>query len=1710
MSNDLKKLTSRRGQIKSQLTRFTGFLDDTTNHSKITEISTRLQRIEQGFDEFDTVQSQIEIIDESTEQLDERTIFEEKFFSAISMAKDLINNKMTVNSNSLSNSNVKSNECTSNTQFNIKLPQLSLPEFNGAYDKWSSFSDTFISLIHNNPCLTDIQKYFYLQSSLKGDAAKVIDSLEVDASNYPVAWNLLKNRFEDKKIIIKNHLQNLFELQTVNKDSYVSLRAFNDSFLKHYRALKNLGEPVESWSTILIYLLVSKLDGYTKKEWLVKTAKEISPPMQIFIEFLSDRCKLLEATETNKNIKNLPNNKHFPNNKKFEPSFNHVATNKTVCFYCKGNHLIYHCKDFLELPPSQRFSEIKKYKACINCLRRGHSAQECNGSSCRTCNKRHNTLLHFDTSTQVNEPNQHMSKDQQVEQISQVLHNAQNNTVVLLSTALLYINDAYGNFIQCRALLDSGSQSNFMTNELFNRLNIPFNKINIPISGIGSSKAKITRTTNAEIHSKYTNYQTNISFLIMDKITDNIPQNTFRQSLFKIPENITLADPTFFKAGKIDILIGASIFYQLLSIGQIKNNNNQPVLQKTKLGWVIGGNLSTDDNPLLSALCNFSRAETNEVDKQLEKFWNIEECSQRNVIYSIEEAECESHFVETFQRDPSGRFIVKLPLRENFNQLGDSLDMAIQRFQSLERKFSKNAHIKKQYSNFMSEYLKLGHMTKIATPDRFSDLTFYLPHHCVLKESSLTTKLRVVFDASAKSSSGISLNDVLKVGPVIQEDVFSIMLRFRLHNIVFTADIEKCYRQIQVHEDYRDLQRIVWRSDPSAPLEHYRLNTITYGTGPASFLATRCLKQLALENEQKFPEASRAIAQDFYMDDWISGADSFESAVELLKQVNKILSDSKLILRQWISNKPNVLLNQLSSTDKTQFVIKDTQSSKTLGIFWDATNDVFQYLTNPTQKNVLVTKRQILSIIAQIFDPLGLIGPVITTAKIILQRIWKLKLGWDDELPQELLVIWSQFYSNLPMLNTLQIPRHISLQNYSYSEIHVFCDASQLAYGSCVYLRTKNVDGDISVKLACSKSRVAPVSGVTLPRLELCGALLSTKLCKKVLDSFKIHIDRIYYWTDSTIVLCWINSDASTLKTFVSNRISQIQSLTDSRNWRHVPTDSNPADIISRGINPQHISQNHLWWNGPSWLSVSDDYWPKQYPLTFNKIPETKIVTLIVTNDEPYAILTRFSSFKKMVKVVAYLLRFRKNASVNRTSRNTGSLSVIELSYSTNVIIKMVQKQEFHNEINSLSKSASVHNQSKLICLSPFLDEHGIIRVGGRLRNSSLSFNNKHPIVIPSKHHFTTLLIKYEHHKNLHAGPQSVLSSIRLKYWPLNGRRVVRNVLQKCVTCFRAKPKSIYPKMGDLPSSRVSPTRPFHISGVDYCGPYLIKDSKFRNRKFIKSYVCIFICFSSKAVHLELVSDLTTEGFLNALKRFVSRRGLCSHLYSDNATNFAGAKNVLLEASKFSKDELFQDYLSQNKITWHNIPPRSPHFGGLWESAVRLTKHHLIRILKSINLSYEEFITLLTQVESILNSRPLTPLTDDPNDLQCLTPGHFLIGEPLLAVPESIEPDICSNHVSRYRHLKILIQRFWSRWKSDYLQQLQPRSRWQQQPVSDLRIGSLVILKDDNTPPLLWKMGRVVELFPGQDDIVRVVAIKTYSGIVKRAVTRVCVLPTEN
>ncbi|XP_055916655.1 uncharacterized protein LOC129949299 [Eupeodes corollae] len=1615
----------------------------------------------------------------------------------------------------------------SSSHTGIRLPRIDLPKFDGSYTTWRAFQDRFQALVHNNKSIDDIDKLHFLQSCLIGDANRFLQNLSVEAANYDKAWELLKERYDHKRILVHIQMQKLFGQPSVPCETAAGLRDLLYTTRECCLALENMDVPVSKWDTVLIWFLNQKLPGTSQKLWEERLGnRKDLPNFKEFTDFLETRFRTLEVVgqqETRAAGRNKdeplvnPRPRFQPAKAKVlhakqvvkqpvKPIAKTVPVEQLLCKLCnQTKHTLRRCQQFLNMDIMGRKETVRRLKQ--------QQQPTTSNTSAQARNNRTNTLQ---ASVNPHAPEFQPMTGQQLQSNGYTLnyhtsHGDRRQThQVLLATAVVKARAADGKLRLLRALIDTGSETSFITEAAAQLLKLEKRRTIAEVSGLGLVSSGITQhSVEVRFASRHSTFETAVQALVFKSLTGHLPTQRVTPGNWDHLKGLSLADPHLCEPAPIDLLLGSDVCAQIL-LPEIRRPEDGigPVAQKTELGWIVFGQVSPDSPRQVRSFAQIA-----DLSSQLEKFWDIEE-TPFQPHQTEDDIACDKHFSMHTKRLPDGRYEVKLPFKgEGCPAMGSSRQSAYRRFLHLEKKLESNSKFRADYNKCLKEYEELHHMEEIDVNDAVLQTPFhyFLPHHAVFKEASSTTKLRVVFDAAAKASDGKSLNDRLLVGPKLQSSIIDLVLKWRTHRVTFTADIEKMYRQILVSFPDRYYQLIMWREQKTSPVRIYKMNTVTFGTASAPYLAIKILKRVADDEEANFPEGAKVVREDMYVDDLISGADSIIEARTKRDEARKLLASAGLNLRKWTSNTKELIEDIPVQDRELDFELPFNLSNhvKTLGIKWFPVDDYFSY-QNLQPTTDATTKRSMLSTIAKLFDPLGWISPCIITAKIMMQRLWELGCDWDEPIPPALEKDWNAFLRELPIIERLRIPRwtHMSKTNKAI-ELHGFCDASMKAYGAAVYIRVLDSDDNIHVHLLLSKTKVAPSQRtITLPRLELCGTVVLAQLMQYTKDVLAIPDVKMYAWTDSTIALAWIRATPAKWTTFVSNRVSEIQRLVGIDCWGHVATLHNPADLASRGVFPSELESLEVWWTGPEYLRLHWDFEVPHQPIEIDTEEEKRTVNVLTIqvdhNDCFLQAIYNCSSLLKVVRVIAYCYRFTINCQP-KLGLIKGPLSPRELEAALLIVVKTAQKDMFKNEIQQVLENKI---PKTLRSLNAFIDVNGILRVGGRLENSLLSYDAQHPILLQNNHHFTTLVVRDAHKNTLHGGIQQMIMYIRQKYWIGQIRRSVKYQLHRCSSCFRQKASEMQQLMANLPAPRVRMSRPFSHTGVDYAGPIEIKSWKARGAKILKGYFAVFICLATKAIHLEVVSDLTTSAFLAAFKRFTARRGSCKKIYSDCGTNFVGANNELTKMLKEASHDWKEiaKTLANHGTDWHFIPPASPHFGGLWEAGVKSVKYHLKRVVGTERLTFEELATLLTQIEACLNSRPLCPLSDSLDDLNALTPAHFLVGESLYAVPQG-ETNENVTHIDRWKRVQALAEGFWRKWNSEYLARLQQRPKWMKIQAMP-KIGDLVLLKDERLPPTYWNLARIEGTHAGSDGLVRVVTVKTQTGHIKRPIAKICLLPS--
>ncbi|KAG1682450.1 Organic cation transporter protein [Nymphon striatum] len=795
---------------------------------------------------------------------------------------------------------------------------------------------------------------------------------------------------------------------------------------------------------------------------------------------------------------------------------------------------------------------------------------------------------------------------------------------------------------------------------------------------------------------------------------------------------------------------------------------------------------------------------------------------------------------------------------------------------------------------------------------------------------------------------------------------------------------------------------------------------------------------------QSASPAVSELSENLYVDDFLTGADSKDEAIELFQNTCRIMSTAGMNMCQWSCNNSEVL--DAIQKIKAHKVCRFADQTKVLGLAWQRELDCFVFTNGDLMNSVTTsvpTKRTVLSLIARIFDPLGFITPLTIRGKILFQRIWQAGTGWDELLPADLQLVWTQWITDLSQLQNIEIP-------------------TKKAYGAIVYLKS-----GCNVSFVMSRSRVAPIKKVTLPRLELLAAVLASRLMDYVKCALKLPVNiTTYCWSDSQIVLAWIKSSPNRWKTFICNRVTEIQQHTEPSVWRYCPGEYNPADLLTREF-VCDISNNMLWWGGPKWLSEEQKGWPCSTFKTKEVPPDEINVCLNVTSNpiKPILDITKFNNYQKMFRVTAYL--FRAISIMQKQPTTSKQISTEELNYVEFYWYRTLQQEFFYSEYCALRDGSCINSKSKLKDLHPIWDSSlKLMRLGGRLQYSDLPYSSIHPIIVPHKSYFAKLLILDCHRSHSHCGVSQLICIIRERLWLSRLRSLAKSVVRVCVICRRVNQRACHEIAAPLPSCRINPSPPFNVVGIDFCGPLLLKGSR------LKHYVCLFTCATTRAIHLELVDSLKTEEFLLCFRRFMGRRNVPSIIISDNAATFV----------KASQDS----FITSKRIKWRFIVPRAPWWGGFWERLVRTTKTCLKKVLGNSRVTKKEFLTVLCEVESIINHRPLTYVSEDSEGPCALTPASFLTGASTLSFRDySAMIDSSAEQLRiRKKHCDKVLDHIWSRWKKEYLLSL-PTCVSKFSEGECLKIGAVVLIREDNVPRPCWKLGRVLELIRGRDDGVR-------------------------
>jgi hypothetical protein len=1493
------------------------------------------------------------------------------------------------------------------------------------------------------------------------------------------------------------------------------------------------------------------------------------PPFTCFVEFVRDMSKYMNdpsfvlevPRQQREDVKTSPQG--FPSNghvsaKKTDvgPGVDSKADATTLCPIHETRHSLNDCNAFRLKALDERRQILRDNNLCYRCCESDtHIARNCIAKrTCKECgSSRHATALHLkryeESFQQAKRPPQTTDSGERKEASPQTADSGEGNKTVdetVEAKCTSVCGDVFSGrscakmvlvnvspighpeeSVKVYAILDDQSNRTLAKTELLDLLGVSGERVQYTLSSCSGNTAMTGRRADGFSVQAIDGHQ---SFVLPTMIECNdIPDERSEiptpevancyQHLVEVAKNI----PSLDSNAQIQLLIGRDLPEAHHVHKQLVGPRDSPFAQKLSLGWVIIGDVC------LGKVHRPNRVNVNKTHVLKDGRRTIFEPCQSSLL--LKECEYDAVFkrakdddkiglsvedkmflqiMETdFQKDAGGNWIAPLPFRPNRPKMPNNRPQAIKRAKILDNSLKKNPVKKQHFMDFMKKVLDSG-AAEVAPPTNGE--CWYLPLFGVYHPKK-PNQIRGVFDSSAVYE-GVSLNSVLLSGPDLANNLLGVLLRFRKEAVGVTADIEQMFYSFFVREDHRDYLRFLWyrNNDPDCDLIEYRMCVHVFGNSPSPAVATYGLRETVNNCETCDSDVKEYVDRNFYVDDGLTSLPTASEAINLVRRTQEVLkTEGNIRLHKIISNSNEVmnafpaedLAKELKSLNIGEDLLPVQQS---LGLKWDLNSDSFTF--GFQQEDKPYTRRGLLSTVNSLFDPMGFIAPITIQGKFLLRDTAPEGVEWDQPLPLDRQAKWEEWKTSLEELENIHIPRMYgpsSLSVTKVSEILVYADASEKAIAAVAYLKTESADGESHVGFIMGKSKLAPSQGHTIPRLELCAAVLAVEIGETILENLDFTPSAVKYFTDSKVVLGYISNATRRFYTYVSNRVEQIRLLSSPDQWNYVPTHLNPADQGTRCTLTTESLADSMWLHGPPQRRSKDEN-DEQEEDQFRLVspdddkeirPEIGVCKTTVTEGISSE-FKKFSSWWRLVNAVTLLKgvirNFRKKKDNEQRCDDFETSRVDSYLATERFIIKQDQQCFYKEELQCIRTGKSLPRNSALRQLDPFLDEDGVLRVGGRLNRADAQVKQKNPIIVCGKSHVANLVVNHFHERVRHQGRHFTEGAIRSNgYWIVGAKRLVSSLIFKCVTCRKLRGKLEHQKMADLPIARLTPGPPFTFVGVDVFGPWPVVARKTRGGLVNgKRWAVLFTCLTTRAIHIEVIEEMTTSSFINALRRFCSVRGAVKEFLSDRGTNFVGSTDHLEIDAMNVEDGPLKGFLYDAGTVWKFNPPHASHMGGVWERMIGVTRRILDSMLldvKNKNLTHEVLVTFMAEVCAIVNARPIVPVSSDSECPLILTPAILLTQKTDKATEPFQHLDVKDMYRAHWKHVQVLAETFWNRWRREYLPTLQARQKWHD-TRPNVKEGSVVLLKDKTVARNYWPMGVVLRAFPGEDNLVRTVEVR--------------------
>ena len=1604
----------------------------------------------------------------------------EKLFNEIST-----NVKVFCSKHNTIHENNKTDNTTSNTG-GIRINKLQFEKFTGNIRAYPTFKNEFLK--HVKPKYPASEEAFVLKSYLEKEIKEEVLTAGDDVTEI---WRRLDKKYGDEGKLVDDILKDVKQLQKCGDDNPRRIIDMIVTIERAHRDLKYMSRESEISNSTIVSLIEQKLPKSIEDDWLkiVTGEDRITIGKDKFPRLLKLLLSFKERLEYKFSDLRLEE-------EEIEDDVHHADSRpaRNNCWiHAELQHRIWNCRTFANKTIQEKLELVRLKNACTKCLDTGHQLNTCpRNFICRAnnCNEPHHTLLHeahtlglaFHTSHTVNRG---------------------GGGTLLLLQKIMCASPQGNNKTRLNCLWDNGSTLSFITFEAARRLKLKGSRIQLKVTKVGGTEESVISQRYLLPIINNNNETHYIDVYGLERISSDIQSVSLNQTVKLFP-GTSITDLMRPISGQVDFLLGMDVagFHPIRAkaVGHL-------ILYSSQFGPLLGGTHPSIHEKTHKIV---QHAEIHLTHTTFEDIENMGvECHPRcggcrcgncnpgkKEMTLLEEEELR-RIKENLQFDQSlSRWQVEIPCKKDLSGLQNNRLQVYNCLLSLEKRLKQNHEEAKLYQSQIEDMLRRKACRPLSQEEyeQYQGPKYFITHHGVKKPESKSTPYRIVFNSSLKFNQ-THLNDFYVKGPSGLNNILGLQLRFCEEAVAMMCDISKMYHSIDISLRDQMTHIFLWRDiNELVPPQMYVMTALNFGDRPSGSIASAALQMTAEMSEGEFPEACEMIKKNSYMDDILNSVTTRDKCEELKTAVTSILDNCGFHVKEWIiSGESNTPIDPtLPDTLHNEHV----SDERVLGMIYDPIIDKFRFQVNlnfskgkekiPINKKpslpAVLTPRLILSQTSKIYDPRGFLGPFTARAKIMRRELQmhNPKLNWDDPIPQHLYQAWSQFFNEMLEVENLSFPRCLKPKNaVGNPDLILLSDGSEVAYAAVAYARWNIGDGKFKAAIIASKNKIAPIKIVNIVRLELCGSVLSKRLRVFIQSEMRYTFDKVIHIVDSEIVKGMIDSDSHGFNTYPANRIGEIHASTRKEEWYWGPGELNTADYATRGMSPSELDEGSLWQTGPLYLQSPMESWPTEQQVSIMDLPEKKTITHSCVHKPVTETLAdrfdlnRFSKLSVLLNTTASILKLYKRFKQNSTE--DVAIKAEDIAEAELFWIKEAQK-ELHEPVAT----------GQLTRLTPQYKD-GLIVVGSRAkRNIAATWNQQEFILLPYRHRFTLLMARYMHMKTGHLAESATTAMIRSRFWVIQLPRLAKKIVFSCVLCKVKREMLCGQIMAELPIERLRPSPAFFCVGIDFFGPYVIK-GEVNKRTRGKCYGVIFACFSTRAVHVDMAVNYSTDAFLQTLRRFACLRGWPKEFNSDNGSQLVAASKELQEMiAALDQEKIRRECLTEGS-NWNFTTADAPWMNGATEALVKSVKKAIHTTIGEQVLSAIEFLTAMYEVAQLVNQRPIGRHPKHPDDGPYLCPNDFVIGRSSPRVPQGPFKQRCS-HKYRLDFLENVVGQFWNRWIRDVFPNMIIQPKWHVER-RNVKAGDVVMIQDSDAFRGHYRMGIVKEALPSSDGKVRSVRV---------------------